>query len=152
MHNQVTTFVNTYLLTPWSRVLLEKLIGFQLVKNFPTFYGTWRFITAFTSVRHLYLSWASSIHSMPPKSHFLNIHLSIILPSTPGSTKWSLSLRFPNQNPVYISPKPHTYYMPCPSHFSRFDHPKNIGWWVQIERERERETERRGKDLSLKNN
>ena len=43
-------------LTPWSRVLLEKLTGFQLVKKFPTFYGTRRFITAFTSARHLSLS------------------------------------------------------------------------------------------------
>ena len=42
-----------YLLTPWSRVLLEKLTGFQLVKKFPAFYGTRRFITAFTSARHL---------------------------------------------------------------------------------------------------
>ena len=30
----------TYLLTPWSRALLEKLTGFQLVKKFPAFYGT----------------------------------------------------------------------------------------------------------------
>ena len=36
-----------YLLAPCSRVLLEKLTDSQLVKNFPTFYGTWRFITAF---------------------------------------------------------------------------------------------------------
>jgi len=28
------------LLTPWCRVLLEKLTGLQLVKKFPTFYGT----------------------------------------------------------------------------------------------------------------
>jgi hypothetical protein len=27
----------TYLLTPWSRVHLEKLTGFQLVKKFPAF-------------------------------------------------------------------------------------------------------------------
>jgi len=40
----------------WSRVLLEKLTGFQLVKKFLAFYGTRRFITAFTSARHLSLS------------------------------------------------------------------------------------------------
>jgi hypothetical protein len=28
----------TYLLTPWSRVLLEKLTGSQIVKKFPAFY------------------------------------------------------------------------------------------------------------------
>ena len=30
----------TYLLTQWSRLLLEKLTGFQLAKKFPAFYGT----------------------------------------------------------------------------------------------------------------
>jgi hypothetical protein len=45
--------LNTYLPTPWSRVLLEKLTGFQLVKKFPAFYGTARFITAVKSARHL---------------------------------------------------------------------------------------------------
>ena len=34
----------------------EKLTGFQLVKKFPAFYGTRRFITAFKSARHLSLS------------------------------------------------------------------------------------------------
>jgi len=29
----------TYLLTPWSKVLLEKLTGSQLDKKFPAFYG-----------------------------------------------------------------------------------------------------------------
>ena len=46
--------------------LLEKPTGFQVVKNFSTFCGTRRFITAFTSDRHLSLSWASSIQSIPP--------------------------------------------------------------------------------------
>ena len=34
----------SYLLTPWCRVLLEKLTGLQLVKKFPAFHGTRRFI------------------------------------------------------------------------------------------------------------
>jgi len=67
-----------------------------------------------------------------PTSHFLQIHLNIILPSTPGSPKWSLSFRFPHQNPVYTSPLPHTRYMLRPSHSSRFYHPHNIGWGVMI--------------------
>ena len=52
-----------YLLTPWCRVLLERLTGLQLVKKFPAFHGIRRFITALTSVRHLSLSWASPIQS-----------------------------------------------------------------------------------------
>jgi hypothetical protein len=44
------------LLTSWSRVLLEKVTGSQLVKKYPTLYGTRRFITAFTSVHHPSLS------------------------------------------------------------------------------------------------
>jgi hypothetical protein len=45
-----------YLLTPWSRDLLENLTGSQLLKKFPAFYGTRRFITAVTSARHLSLT------------------------------------------------------------------------------------------------
>ena len=61
-HKQILT----HLLTPWSRVLLEKLIGFQSVKKFLAFQWTRKFITAFTSARQLSLSWASSIQSVPP--------------------------------------------------------------------------------------
>jgi len=46
----------TYLLTPWCRVLLEKLTGLQLAKKLPAFHGTRRFITVLTSVRHLSVS------------------------------------------------------------------------------------------------
>jgi len=78
---------NTYLLTPWCRVLLEKLIGLQLVKKFPAFHGTRRFITALTSVRHLSLSWASPIQSINPHPTswrfilLLSTHLRLGFPS-----------------------------------------------------------------------
>jgi hypothetical protein len=76
-----------YLLTPWCRVLLEKLTDFQLVKKFPAFHGTRSFITALTSVRHLSLSWASPIQSIYPHLSswrsilILSTHLHLGLPS-----------------------------------------------------------------------
>ena len=75
------------LLTPWCRVLLEKLTGLQLIKKFPAFYGTRRFITALTSVRHLSLSWASPIQSTYPHPTswrsilILSSHLRLGLPN-----------------------------------------------------------------------
>ena len=77
----------SYLLTPWCRVLLEKLTGLQLVKKFPASQGTRRFITALTSVRHLFLSWASPIQSIYPHPTswrsilILYTHLRLGLPS-----------------------------------------------------------------------
>jgi hypothetical protein len=52
----VWTASKHYLLTPYSTVLLKKLTGLQLVKKFPAFYGTRRFIAAITGARHLSLS------------------------------------------------------------------------------------------------
>ena len=51
-----------------------------------------------------------------PTTHLLKIHLNIILPSMPGSSKWFLSLRFPHQDPICTYPAPHTWYKPRPSH------------------------------------
>ena len=50
------SYLLTYLLSPCSKVLLEKPTGSQLVKKFPTFYRIRRFITTFTRARHLSLS------------------------------------------------------------------------------------------------
>ena len=61
-----------------------------------------------------------------PTSHFLKMHLNIIFPSTPWSSLWALSLRFPHQNPVYTTPIPYACYMPHPSYSSRFDPPNDI--------------------------
>jgi hypothetical protein len=57
--------------------------------------------------------------SSHPTSHFLKIHLNIILPSTPGSLQWSLSLRYPHQNPVHACPL--LIRTSCPAHLFLLD-------------------------------
>ena len=84
--NPVTN-IYIYSLTPWCRVLLEKLTGLQIVKKFLAIHGTRTFMTALTSVRHLSLSWASPIQSIYPNPTswrsilVLSTHLRLGLPS-----------------------------------------------------------------------
>ena len=82
--NNSDMYTFTYLLL--GAVLFDKLTVSQIVKKFPAFYGTRRFINALTTARHMSLLWARSIKCMPPPppSQFLKIHLDIILPPTPG--------------------------------------------------------------------
>ena len=99
--------IRTYLLTPWCRVLLEKLTGLQLVEKFPAFYGTRRFITALTSVCHLSLSCASPIQSTYPHPTswrsilILSTHLRL------GLTSGLFPSGFPTK--TLYAPSPHPY-------------------------------------------
>jgi hypothetical protein len=52
-------------LTPHRTVSPQKLTVPQLVKKFPIFYGTWKFITTFTIALHLSTLFARLIHSIP---------------------------------------------------------------------------------------
>ena len=103
--------VKAYLLTPWCRVLIEKLTGLQLVKKFPAFHGTRRLITVLTSVRHLSVSWASPIQSIYPHPTswrsvpILSTHLYL------GLTR-SLIMRFPHQKLVCVSLLPYVPHVP----------------------------------------
>ena len=107
----------TYLLTTWCRVLLEKLTGLQLVKKFPAFYGTRRFITALTSVRHLSLSWVSPIQSTYPHPTswrsipILTTHLRLGLPSG------LFPSRFPTK--TLYTPLSSSIRATCPAHLIR---------------------------------
>ena len=56
-----------------------------------------------------YLGQPNPVHI--PTSHLLEIHPNIIHPSTPRSPLWSLSLRFPQQDPTHLSLSPHPYVL-----------------------------------------
>ena len=103
-----------FIITPWCRVLLEKLTGLHLVKKFPAFHGTRRFITALTSVRHLSLAWARPIQSVYPHPTswrsilILSTHLRLGLPCglLPAGFP-TKSLYTPLSSPIRATCPPH---------------------------------------------
>jgi len=54
-----------------------------------------------------------------PTSHLLEIHRNIIHPSTPRSPKWSLSFRFPKQDPIHPLSSP--IRATCPAYLILLD-------------------------------
>ena len=99
------------------------------VKKLPSFCATRKFITAFTTARHLSLSWTKSIQSKPlhltfSRSNLLfSCHLRLVLPS--GLSPLSF-----HTNTLYAA-FPHTCCVSHPSHSSRFYHSSNVCWGVQ---------------------
>jgi hypothetical protein len=95
-------YLFTHLLTPWCRILFEKLIVTHLVKKHPAFLCD-------PKVHY-------RVHTSPPLDPILTqlnpvrpidrylpkVHLNVIFPPTPRSSQWSLAFGPPNQNHIRI--------------------------------------------------
>ena len=110
-----------YLLSPWSRVLLEKLTSklCNYSRNSPHLWNLK--VPHRTHKCPPTVPILSQLHPVPTATYnFLKFHLNIIFPSTSWSPQWPLSLRLPHQ--LYICT---TIFSPiratCPAYFIRLD-------------------------------
>ena len=111
----------TYLLTPWSRVLLEKLTGFAANQEIPRILWNPK-VHYRTHKRPPPVPILSQLHPVPTTPpHFLKTHLIIIiiLPSTSWSPQWSLSWGFPTK--TLCTPLPSSIRATNPVHLILLD-------------------------------
>ena len=92
--------ISVYLLTPWCRVLLEKL-RFAASQEIPSISRNPKvhYRTHKRSPPVSILGQPNPVHI--PTSHLLEIIPNIIHPSMPRSPQWSPSLRLPQQDPIH---------------------------------------------------
>ena len=109
----------TYLLTPWSRVLLEKLTSFAANQEIPRI--LWNPKVHYpTHKRPPPGPILSQLHPVPTTpSYVLKIHLNIILPSSLGLPNCLFPSGFRTKT-LSTSPYLHTCHMTRQSHSSRF--------------------------------
>jgi len=68
-------------------------------------------------------SYPSQFNTIDAPPYFHQIHCNIIISSTPRSSMWFLSFRFPHHNSLWTRPLPPMCHMCCPSH-PHCDHQK----------------------------
>lgn len=97
----------------WARSL-EKLTVPQLSKKVPAFYGTWRFVIAFSRASQLFLYWARQpLHVLSNDPFQINFY--IIFPSTFRSSNCALSFRVLSQHPAFMHIFSPVFHM-CSAH------------------------------------
>jgi hypothetical protein len=96
--------------------IFEKLIVTQLIKKYHAFFMEPEGLSP-CSQKPATGPYPESVDPVRPIDPYIpKVQLNVILPPTPRSSQWSLTLGPPNQNPANTSPLPHACYMSHPPH------------------------------------